>query len=1065
MQPIIPRLSLWITAAALAVPLLCAAQSGTSRLPGVNLNFERLSLEKGLSQTTVLSVIQDHRGFLWLGTQDGLNRYDGYGFEVYRHDPIDSTSLSESFVQVVYEDRERNLWAGTWGGGLNRFDRASGRFIRYRNDVGDASSLVNDIVLSIYQDSRGTLWVGTAGGLERYDPGTDDFTHVRHDADDPRSLSDDFVWSLAEDKHGSLWVGTYSGGLNRLESGDRDDLRFTHYRFDGDDASSLSDDANVTVFVDADGTVWVGTASGLDRYDSAADAFTHYRHDPTDATSLCDPLVQTLYEDRDGGLWVGTANGLCRFDRDRDQFTQFHHNPADPTSLAHNVVRSISEDESGILWIGTGGGGLGKYNRSTERFGHYRHDPSNSASLSNSFVWDFAEDGDGFVWIGTDGGGLSRFSPAEGTFWTMRHDPADPTSISDDVVLALATSSDGSIWAGTYSGGLNHVDVSTRTARRYAYTDDERGLSSPSVNALLPDENGDLWIGTWGGGLNHFDARTERFRHFQHDPGDARSLSNDLITCLLRDRNGTLWIGTNSGGLNRFDGTHFKRLLHQNNIPGSLSHNTVYDLFEDSEGRLWVATAGGLNRFDNETGRFDVLTTRDGLPHNIVYGIAEDAAGRLWLSTNAGLSRYDLETDVFESFRVSDGLQSNEFNAGAAFSSSDGDLYFGGINGFNRFRPEVIQRSSHVPPVVLTGFKRFDRDAAFETELAALKEINLQHDDNFITFEFAALDFVDPPHNRYAYMLEGVDAEWRYTDGQARSASYTKLEPGRYTFRLKGANSDGTWNEEGIAMAVNVIPPWWGTWWFRIFALSSIVTVMVLGGFRWHRSNLRKAEWRREEAIEVHRRLAEARESERIYMARELHDGAVQDIYGARIQLDALTPKLEGEDRRRIDGVQDTLHHVYSTLRDVSRELRPPILGSFGLAKAIRAHLTGTTKAHPHLSITHDLGDDGTVLPERVRLALYRIYQEGIRNILRHAGAENVHVSMHLSDEVLALTVRDDGRGFNVPERLLDLAADNHLGLIGANERAESIGGTLHVTSRTGEGTAIEVIVPIHLTS
>ena len=1045
------------------------AQGGDGPRPGVSLRFERIALEEGLSQSTVLAVLQDRQGFLWLGTQDGLNKYDGYGFEVYRHDPLDDGSLSTSFVQTIYEDRAGVLWVGTWGGGLNRFNPHTQTFTHYRHDPADPQSLADDIVLAVHEARGGGLWIGTAGGLDRFDPETERFTHYRHQPDDPHSLSQSFIWSMAEDSAGGLWIGTLGGGLNRLMPGATEEpasetgYRFKRYLHHPDDPASLAGNTNATVYVDRQGGLWVGTADGLDRYDPESDGFVHYRHQPDDPSSLCDALVHALYEDRDGGLWVGTANGLCRFDRAHQRFTHYRHNPSDPASLSHDVVRSLYEDRGGTLWIGTGGGGLSKYHRATERLGHYKHDPLNPASLSRNFVWDFQEDRSGFVWIGTDGGGLNRFDPETGRFIHFRHDAADPASLSDDVVLALAEDPAGALWVGTYRDGFNRFDPALQTFKRFPFDGRDDGLSNPSVNALHADTSGLLWIGTWGGGLNRFDPQTGRFTRYRHDLGEERSLSNDLVTCLLEDRAGVLWIGTNSGGLNRFDrqAETFARYLHDPDDPASLSHNTVYAVYEDRAGALWVATAGGLNQLDRSSGRFSIVTTRDGLPHNIIYAILEDEAGGLWLSTNAGLSHFDPATRQVRNYRVSDGLQSYEYNAGAAYTTRSGEMYFGGINGFNRFDPSGIIDNVHVPPVVLTGFRKFDEEVRFAQALSALDAIELSHRDNFITFEFAALDFVDPPNNRYAYRLDGVDKAWRYTDGTNRAASYTDLGGGDYVFHLKGANSDGVWNENGLALAVRVVPPFWATAWFRAMAGGGLLALVLGGGLFWHRTNLRKIERQRAETIEMQRRLAEGREAERVHMAHELHDGAVQDLYGARFQLETLASKLvlDEEDGRRMDGVHDTLRHVHSTLRDLCKELRPPLLESFGLAKAIGSHAARVREAHPALEVSCSLMPDGRALPERVRLALYRIYQEAVRNALRHADAQRIEVRLTFAAATIVLEVQDDGRGFEVPRRLVELARKDHLGLIGAAERAEAIGGTLRIDSAEGRGTCLRVIV------
>ena len=831
-----------------AVLLLPASDAIADR----NLKFQRLSLADGLSQAFVTSSLQDRQGFMWFGTQEGLNRYDGYRFSVFNYDPGDPGSLSHDSVKSILEDRRGRLWIATDGGGLNRFDPASRTFIRYRHDPQDPSSLSSDRVRVIVEGRGGRLWLGTdGGGLDRFDPETGKVVHYPPDPQQAQSLASGRVRGLVQSREGLLWIATDGGGLDVL---DPTTGVFTHYRHDSEDPSSLSSDRVRIPFEDRDGVLWIGTyGGGLNRFDRATQTFSHFRHDPADPASLADDQVWTIYQDRDGVLWIGTDGGLNEWRPESSSFERYAHDPTDSYSLSHDRVVSLYQDRGGVLWVGTYDG-LNKWNTDFGAFLHYRHRPDDPTGLSKSFVQAFAEDPDGTVWIGTYGGGLNLFDrvagdrvagqrgagdkvagdSANGTFRHYRHDPDDPSSLSDDRVMSLLVDRAGTLWAGTLSGGLNRLDRASRTFTRYQHDDRDPGsLSWNGVTSLLEDSSGRLWVGTYRGGLNRLvdpadGDRNGRFVHYRHDPDDPVSLSNDLVLELYEDASGRLWIGTDGGGLELFDpesGT-FSHIRHDPEDPTSLSSDHAWAVLEDGRGDLWVATqGGGLNRWratHRRAGRavFDRYNKSDGLASDLVYGLLADEEDQLWLSTNRGLARFQPATETFKHFDVSHGLQSNEFNWGAELRTSGGEMFFGGVNGFNAFRPERILRNTHVPQVALTEVLKLNRPVALGAPLAEVAELELGHRDWVVAFEFAALDYTAPEHNRYLHQLEGLDPDW-VDSGGLRRATYTNLEPGSYTFRVKASNNDGVWNEEGLELRLEVRPPPWRTGWaYGAYALA-----------------------------------------------------------------------------------------------------------------------------------------------------------------------------------------------------------------------------------------------------
>jgi signal transduction histidine kinase/ligand-binding sensor domain-containing protein len=826
-------------------PVLCllaaALASTVVQARNQDIRFDRIALEEGLSQGTVTALLQDRVGFMWVGTQDGLNRYDGYGFTVYKHDPADAGSLANNSILALLEDSRGDLWIGTEGGGLDRRHRETGRITHHRHDPEDPRSLSGDRVRAVLEDRLGGLWVATdEAGLNRFDPATGGFERFRHDPHDPTSLADDRVRALYEDRVGNLWVGTMAG----LALFDRRRRTFVVYRHDPARAASLGDDRVRAILEDRQGRLWIGTFSGLDLFDRATLRARRYAHDPHDPGSLAAGTVRALAEDADGRLWAGTDGGLCLFEPASATFTRYRHRPADPKSLSNDRVMAIYQDRSGVLWVGTQGGGLNKWSPATWSFHHYRSEPSDDGSLSSNAVLAFAEDADGAIWIGTLGGGLNRFERDTGSFEHVRHDPADPRSLSDDNVTALLVDGEGSLWAGTLAGGLNRLARPPSTFERFRHLAGRpESLAGDGVVALYEDRGGTLWIGTFGAGLDR--RAGDGFVHYRHDPGDPASLGDDRVTSFAEDAGGALWIGTVGGGLNRFEAAtaSFLRYGPDPERPESLRDATVLALHVDA-GVLWIGTRGSglarLERPDAAPGEavFVHYTERDGLANNVVYGLVSDEGGRLWVSTNGGLSRFDPRDGTFKSYRASHGLQSDEFNFGAHLRTAGGELLFGGVNGFNLFHPDRIATNDVVPPVVLTSLAKLNRPVDLGRPVWQAEEIALDHRDYVISFEFAALDFTAPAANRYRYKLEGLDEDW-IDYGALRRVTFTNLDPGRYVLRVQGANNDGTWNEDGLSLAVTVAPPPWTS--PLAWGLYGLALAAVAAGFaRFLRSRARQ---------------------------------------------------------------------------------------------------------------------------------------------------------------------------------------------------------------------------------
>lgn len=792
------------------------------------LQFENISVDQGLSQSSVNCMLQDRRGFMWFGTKDGLNCFDGYRFRAYEYDPDEPGSIKDNFIESIFEDRQGTLWIGTRKGGLNRFDPLTETFEHFTHDPANPGSLNSNNVLAIYEDRRRVLWVGTSNGLNRFDSTRGVFERYLPDPGDSTTLSSNWVGAIHEDRRGDLWVGTREG-LNLLL---RDSGRFRHFFPAGNSRQNKGNHIQA-IGEDAEGCLWLGTNNGLYCFNIDTQTFSYYQNDPGDPSSLGSNQVQSIFLDGAGTLWVGTLNGgLNRFDRESGTFRQYRQDAEDPASLSVDDVFSICEDRAGGLWVGTGKG-INYADRSASPIRHYQHDPQNPRSLSHNSVWSIYEDRSGAVWIGTLSGGLNAFDPERETFRRYQHDPADPRSISSNTVWAIYEDDGGNLWVGTRGGGLNLMNRGNRTFRHYVNDpNDPQSIGHDWVTSIYPDRRDggkSLWIGTWGGGLKLFDPATGHFRHYQHDPEDLQSLSSNGVWTIRQDQKGELWIGSEDG-LNRFDpeaGT-FQRYQPEPGNPLSLSHNWITVIHEDRAGELWIGTGWGLNQFIRERGHFQHYLEKNGLPNDVIYGILEDDAGNLWISTNKGLSRFNPSAQTFKNYDVRDGLQSNEFNGGAYYRTRSGEMYFGGINGFNVFDPAAVKDNAYLPPVVITTFRRYNSDdkegvAVSEKGISARKEVVLSHNDNIISFEFAALSYRNPKKNQYAYKLEGFNEHWIQL-GNRREATFTDLSPGDYVLRVKGSNNDGVWNEEGTRLHIRITPPLWRTTW-AYFAYG----VMFLG--------------------------------------------------------------------------------------------------------------------------------------------------------------------------------------------------------------------------------------------
>jgi len=910
---------------------------------------------EGLSQSAVTSIIQDRRGFIWVGTQDGLNRYDGYEFVVYRNNPEDSTSINDNWIRALYEDREGFIWVGTRDGGINRFDPHTEQFIAYKFQPDNPHSLSSNMVRAIFEDKKGRLWVGTeGGGLNLFDKKSQTFKRYVHLEHHANSLSHNDVRVILEDRYGTIWVATFGGGLNKFDEATQ---TFTVYAYKLNDANSLADNRIRTMIEDKfePDILWIGMeGGGLCKFNTRTLTFRHYQHDPKQPKSLSSNNVWAVLQVAPKKFWAGTfQGGLCEFDAVEGTFVAHRPRSDNPQSLSSIDIWTLMQDRSGVIWVGTYDGGLCKMQINRKPFGLQQHNPDDSASLADNRVRAFYEDKQGNIWVGTDGGGISRLNRQTGKF--THYNRNRYKNLFTDRVRVFYETQDGILWLGSYDEGLASFDMKTdQVIKVYRHQpNDQTSLSNDRIRAIVEDREGMLWIATFDKGLNRFDRKTEIFTRFTE--GDGSGISSNTILALHVDGEGTLWCGTLTGGLCRYDAQtrKFKVYRYDKNNLNRLSNDRIYGLGELSDGRLWIGTAGGgLCLFDKRTETFERITEADGLPNNVVYGVLEDTHGNLWVSTNKGIARITPiahaeeknapKKYIIRNYDMKDGLQHDEFNGSAYLKGRDGMFYFGGINGFNMFYPDSILDNPFLPNVVITRFKKFNQPVKLDSAIRAKTLIELRHDESFISFEFAALEFTNPERNQYACKLEGFDQTWIQNKTQ-RTINYTNLGAGEYRFRVKAANSDGIWNEQDASLVLIIHPPVWETSWFRLTGgalLIGIVTFVLRRRLKiMEQENLRRLENQRaqfekekaqQEAEATRQKNAElSKLNEELQKANQLkteflnlaaHDlkNPLQSVLGfAQLIQEALEHDNAQEARKMIATIEQAAQRMLSLIHDV----------------------------------------------------------------------------------------------------------------------------------------------------
>jgi ligand-binding sensor domain-containing protein/signal transduction histidine kinase len=1004
-------------------------KTATVRLPiidGTDIRFTRMSTANVLSQTQVSLIVQDDQGFIWFATQYGLIRYDGYNIKVFSYDPGNPSSLNGVAVRALFKDRTGALWIGC-DQFLNKLDPVTETFTRYPIPF----------VTYISQDSAGELWSATPGGLYSLDPTTGRIRRYSHDPNNPSSLGNDLVIYSGEDREGRFWVAV----PGYLDEFDRGTGKVTRHIPIPDTQFGFG------FYEDRFGVLWIFhvSPSALSAFDPKTNTLTRYVFPDIGSPGTAVTRVTSMIEDRNGTLWVATHGpGLLKFDREHGRFTRYRNDPADPDSLPQNDVDTLFADREGSIWAGLGSMGPIRFATDPLPFKKFVHSPHPNSD--NPFVGAIYEDKQGILWVGTPEA-LNRIDRKAGRITSYRH--GGPEAGTD--VIAISEDRSGYLWVGTYGHGLLRFDRRTGQFKTYRHNpDDPYSLSNDFVSALLVDHNGTLWAGVQDG-LNRFDEVTEGFMRYKLG-------SHEKIACLklVEDGKGILWLGTDSSGLHRFDPATGQITVYQHemNGPGTLSDNLVNSVHFDRSGTLWVGTQDGLNKLDPKTGKFTAYTKGDGLPGIAVSCVLEDDHGDLWMSTNNGVANFDPQRNTFKSYSTVDGLPGPDLTGwGACYKSMAGEMFFGGFNGATAFFPDKVRDGSYAPPIVLTDLRLFGSDVAPQSPSLSKKSISytdaitLTHNQNIFSIQFSGLSYLDPATNRYRYMLEGLNHQWNQVGSDQRVASYSTLPAGIYTFRVQGATIHGPWSEPGAQLWIEILPPWWGTLWFRA-TLGVLLLFVGLTAYKYRLHQIARA---------VSTRFDE-RLAERTRMARDLHDTFLQTVQGTKLIADHSRRKSSDtvQMHRDLDELSAWLDRAIEEGRAALNSLRISTTEKNDLAYALQ-RATMNSFVPGTMAVKFPVNVDSREMHPVVRDEVYRIGYEAIRNACLHSAATQLEIELTYGED-LALRVADNGVG--IDSAVVDRAKDGHFGLQGMRERAIRIGGKLTLVSSSESGTEIKLVVP-----
>lgn len=1047
-----------------------------------HLQFNKLTADDGLSTSIITSIFQDHKGLIWIGTSDGLNRYDGFRFVIYRNIIDDPTSLADNVIQTIFEDHNKDLFIGTENG-LCLYDRDMDRFRNYMLDSSSALKGIVCTVLKIDEDSLGNLWLATTAGLIFFDRSRNIMHQYVNIPGKPESLSDNNVESVLIDRKGRLWVTTHSG-LNLFipESGS-----FKHFSKVKNSSEDISHRVFISLAEDHDGNIWIGSREGLYclRYSGETSVldFDHYIYDPKNKSGLTINQIRSIFVDDIGNVWIGTENGgINLFDRKNKGFWHYRKDDYNPQSLNNESIEAIFQDKAGNMWFGTYTGGLNIAVQNRDAIIKYQNLPGAPLSLSHNAVNCFLNDSRDRIWIGTDGGGLNLFDEKASRFKRFN---MDNTSLSSNSILCITEDREKQIWLGTWVGGLVHFDP--QSGSFVSYTTRNSGIQDDNIWAVAEGFNNDLWLGSLEHSLIHYQIKENKFTAYTIQNS---GVGNEMIIKILKYTDGRLLIGTteNFQIFSTTDG-QFTTFAYDPKNSNSLSFPRVTDVIVQNDTTIWIGTPDGLNRFNPVTRSFTRYYVKDGLPNNFIKGLIIDDQGILWVSTNNGVCRFNNSNLLCKNFTGYDGLQGNEFLERSILKTRKGVLLMGGTKGFNMLYPEKIEENKTVPEVLITDFRIFNKsikpgmeNSPLSKNITETKSLVLSHDMSVISFSFAIMDFSVPGKNKYAYMMENFDKDWIYTENKGE-VTYTNLNPGKYIFRVKGANNDNIWNNTGTSISITVLPPWWKTWWFRIVVLTSVILSFVSIFFLRVRQLQNQKELLEKTVKAKTTQLKELNTSKDKFFSIIAHDlkNPFSTIIGfSELLNDDLDPKADPKIKKYTRLIHTSAVQTFRLLENLLEWAKsqggnlPFDREYLNLRELVteESEMLKDMAAEKNISIIIKVADNTVIFADRnmIRTILRNLISNAIKFTNRNG---KVEVTSLFENDSIEISVSDDGIGmtedtltklFRIDENLSTPGTENEkgtgLGLLLCKEFVEIHGGRIWVESKKDIGSSFRFVIP-----
>lgn len=1005
----------------LAVLILLLYQNHVSYSQERPEQFTRIETESGLPPGNVNDIVQDSLGFIWIGTESGLARYDGYKFKIYKNKKGDSTSLSHNNIFSLLIDKKGVLWVGTLGGGLNKFNIKTGKFARYKFNPADSSSISDDRIYKVFRDSRHRMWISTlGGGLNLFNPETGKFKRYQHNENDPTSISSNLASSIFEDSENNFWIGTFDQGLNHFDPETGKFLRYKKNR----QKFSLNHNQVMDIIQYSSTELLVGTfGGGVNLFDFKKRKFYNISNQKSFLFETEFKLIRKIFDDG-FFIWIATHLGLYRFDKTSDEVNYYSTNPNDPSTINNNSIRELFADQSGLIWIGTNYG-VNVFDRHRKKFSFLPYDKlkDNISRLDTDDI------GTRINWAGKNNASVKRKIRYFG-------DKNLKSKIKSNNFLNHYIDEKNKLWVGNYQG-LKYFDKETNEFRFLDFKlDEDNTLINDFVKTYYYDHKGVFWAGLLGGGLVKYDSKTDEYQKFLHYEEDEKSISDSRVMVILEDRSGLMWIGT-YGGLDLLDRENniFEHFKHSPEDTASISNERILSIYESEKGDIWIGTYQGLNKFDRNTNKFIQFTINSGLEGNTVYGILEDNSANLWLATNKGISLFNPETKQFKNYNLSDGLAALEVNGSFCFKDHFGKMYFGAKKGFITFYPEEIEDHKYVPPVVFTELKVMNTEVLPDKKGMLTKPINetevikLSYNQNIVSLEFAALHYANPLKNKYAYRIENYTENWQFVESDERIITLNNIAPGEYNVFVKGTNSDGVWNAETRNIKIIVFPPFYETWWFRITAFFIVILMIFL-----------VYEYRLNRLMEVERT--------RTRIARNLHDEVGGTLASIQYFVNAIRKNSTSETREKfLDLITDSSNDAQEKIRDIIWTVNPEEdgLGKFFVKfNRYASDLFDTNEINYKISLPEKDVDKNIDMEKRQHL--WCICKETVTNTVKHSKCKNVQINFWFTGSNLNYEIIDDGIG---------IEKDNYIagqGLKNISNRAEILKAKYEIDSNPYKG-------------